>query len=213
MDLGVISSKYYAPRKSLVLFAAIAVSLGVSIFAGCDVNHGVIDFEADGAIQDAGEQPVANLPGPLRYENWTNRSGSGSCVIASSCSMAAWGGEDELADFLRRSYAGGQTQRSIQEKLTAAEVPFICTESTDLEVLEYATRTRRMAIVWFYPRHCVSFCGFGKSPQGWECAWLLDNNRVAEFIPVPKQQFIRDWNDYGGFGLVALLAPAPPLPN
>jgi hypothetical protein len=42
---------------------------------------------------------------------------------------------------------------------------------------------------------------------------LLDNNRVAEFIPVPKQQFIRDWNDYGGFGLVALLAPAPPLPN
>jgi hypothetical protein len=205
MDLGMISSENYATRKSLVLFAAITLAM----FAGCDVDQEVIDFESE--VQ-AIEQPIANLPGPLRYTNWTSRAGKGSCVIASSCSMAAWCGENELADFLRRSYSGGQTQTSIQEKLTAAQVPFICTESTDVAVLEYATRTRRMAIVWFYPRHCVSFCGFGVSPEGWECAWLLDNNRVEEFIPVPKDQFIRDWNQYGGFGLVAILTPAPPLP-
>lgn len=158
------------------------------------------------------EQPPAKIPKELRQQNWPNAQGSGSCVIASTCSAVNWAGQYELSKWLRSNYAGGQTARSIQQKLTDAKVPFIATENTDIGVLEYATRTRRPAIVWFFPSHCVTFCGFGIDYSGRKVAWLLDNNRTSDFIPIPLDQFLRDWHDYGGFALVPMFSPAPPLP-
>lgn len=175
-----------------------------ALLLGCDSSY-IVEEESR-------EQPIANIPRPLRQENWANRVGAGSCVIASTCSAVNWCGQYELARFLRSSYAGGQTASSIQEKLTVARVPFICTEATDVGTLEYATRTRRAAIVWFFPSHCVTFVGFGVDSQGSQVAWLLDNNRVDQFIPIPKDRFIREWQAYGGFALVPIFSPAPPIP-
>lgn len=183
----------------------------LGVFIG--MAGGCIDAPAEGSICAIVEQPAANIPGPLRWQNWTNSRRQGSCCIASTCSMEEWAGQHELAQFLRKTYAGPQTQISIQQKLTAARVPFICTEYADVRLLEYATRTRRNAIVWYYDRHCVTFCGFGTN-EGKQVAWLLDNNKVGQFIPVPKQEFLYFWkHQFGGFGLVSLHSPAPPLPQ
>ena len=79
------------------------------------------------------------------------------------------------------------------------------------EFLEWAAKTRRMAIIWYFPNHCVSFCGFGKQ-NGREVAWLLDNNRTKKFIPIEKNQFIAEWRGYGGFALIPTMTPAPSVP-
>ncbi len=156
------------------------------------------------------QQPI--FPAPA-MEELDQPQRKGSCCIASTCSMAEWTGQPELAQFFRKSYSGPQTQISIQQKLTAANVPFVCTEYADPKLLEYATRTRRMAIVWFYDRHCVTFCGFGWD-QGQEVAWLLDNNRVESFIPVPKREFLYRWKySYGGFGTCNLALTSSTTPQ
>ncbi len=159
------------------------------------------------------EQPVANPPIAMRYHNWVDRYGRGSCVIASTCNAVVWSNQTALAQFLRSSYSGGQTQRSIQEKLTLARVKFLATENADSSYLEYATRNRRAAIIWFFDNHCVTFCGFGRDKLGNEVAWLLDNNQEQSFIGIPKSEFLKRWEYYGGFALVPLFTPAPPLPR
>lgn len=171
------------------------------------------------------EQPASNLPVSLRHTNWADRAGSGSCVIASSASTFEWFNRPDLAHKFRTSYAGGQTESTTIAKWKANGIPFVATKSLydiqrdgggiphgDPEFLEWVTRTRRMAIIWFYQSHCVNFCGFGIH-QGKPVAWLLDNNKIKNFIPVPKDQFIRDWrNSYGGFAATPLYTPAPQLP-
>lgn len=171
------------------------------------------------------EQPASNLPESLRHTNWEDPYGSGSCVIASSASTFEWFNRPDLANKFRTSYAGGQTETTTLNKWRANGIPYVATKSLyqiqkdgggiphgDPEFLEWVSRTRRMAIIWFYPSHCVNFCGFGIH-KGKPVAWLLDNNKTKNFIPVPKDQFIRDWrNLYGGFAATALYTPAPQIP-
>lgn len=161
------------------------------------------------------EMPVANIPKSLRQTNWADSRGSGSCVIASSCSAFQWINRPELVKLFRTQYAGGQTESSIKAKWRANRIPFVCTE-TDAEhgdpaILEWATKTRRAAIIWYFPNHCVTFVGFGLW-DGREVAWLLDNNRVGQFIPIDKQTFIRNWRSYGGFAAIPLEHPVPARP-
>lgn len=158
------------------------------------------------------DRPVVNLPVSLRQKNWTSQNGEGSCVIASTVSMTRWQHQYELAQWLRRTQSGGQTASSIQRILTQAQVPFTCTLNADPNFLEWATRTRRGAIIWYFPQHCVTFCGFGTDNGGRQVAWILDNNRTDKFIPIPKADFLRKWGDYGGFALTTLYEPSPPLP-
>lgn len=157
------------------------------------------------------EVPKANLPLSLREKNWPDKNGSGSCVIASSIYHLRWHNQPELADYFRRTYAGGQTAQSIQKIWRRANIPFVATETGDPDFLEWASRNRHGAIIWFFERHCVHFCGFSKV-NGVEHALICDNNRVANYIRIPKQQFIREWRGYGGFACTALLSPAPSLP-
>lgn len=157
------------------------------------------------------EKPLANLPLALREQNWPDRNGSGSCVIASSIYHLRWHNQLALADYFRRTHAGGQTASSIQEKWRAAGIPFACTERGDPDFLEWCSRNRHGAIIWYFDRHCVHFCGFSVI-NGVEHALISDNNRIGFFIRIPKQQFIREWRGYGGFACTALLSPAPALP-
>lgn len=161
------------------------------------------------------EVPAANVPASLRYRNWPDRNGSGSCVIASSCSLFEWANRPDLARKFRQSYAGGQTESSIKAKYRDNQIQYVAPSRDqdygDPALLEWASATRRAAIIWYFPNHCVTFCGFSQW-QGKEVAWLLDNNRTERFIPIPKNQFISEWRKYGGFAAVPLLTPAPSLP-
>ena len=161
------------------------------------------------------EQPGANVPAALRQQNWPDRNGSGSCVIASTCSALQWCNQPELARKFRQTYAGGQTEKSITDIWRANKIPYVAPKTNndygDPDILQWASDTRRAAIIWYFPNHCVTFCGFSNH-QGREVAWLLDNNRKERFIPIPKQQFISEWRGYGGFAAIPLLTPAPAIP-
>ena len=161
------------------------------------------------------EIPSANVPRPLRWENWRDANGSGSCVIASSCSVWEWSNRPELAERFSKAYAGGQTEKSIKDKWRENGISFVAPDKDheygDPEYLEWASKTRRAAIIWFFPNHCVTFVGFSEW-QGKEVAWLLDNNRVGQFIPIEKKSFISQWRGFGGFCAIPLLTPAPSLP-
>ena len=170
------------------------------------------------------EIPSANIPLALRYKNWPDANGSGSCVIASSCAAFEWVNRPDLASKFRKTYAGGQTETSILTKYKQNNVPFVATQDPkiarasgtwgygDPSILEWCSSTRRACIIWYFPNHCVTFVGFSDW-QGKEVAWLLDNNRKERFIPIPKDQFLTEWRGkYGGFAAVPLLTPAPSLP-
>jgi hypothetical protein len=177
-------------------------------FAGCaEIQPAVRGVYApSGAL----EVPVANLPGPLREWNWTDSQGSGSCVHASTVYQLRWQNHLELAEWWRKSHAGGETASSIRGYLDKAKVPYQFTEAADPAFLDWATKTRRGAIIWFYPSHCVHFCGFAKNEKGDEVAMLCDNNRVERFIAVPRAQFLVKWREYGGFALSVMFSPVPP---
>ncbi|MGN6545010.1 MAG: hypothetical protein ACTHK7_08165 [Aureliella sp.] len=157
------------------------------------------------------EVPVVDLPAVLREWNWTDRNGSGSCVHASSVYHFRWQNQLELAAWWRQTHAGGETASSIQSYWRQAGIRYSCTENGDPAFLEWATRTRRGAIIWFFPSHCVHFCGFS-TVDGQSYALLCDNNRIEKYIRVPREEFLRRWKEYGGFACTALFAPAPPLP-
>ncbi len=162
-------------------------------------------------IRQPAESPRANLPRPLRQENWRSPSGSGSCVIASTCSLLQWHNQERLAQTFRRSYSGGQTADSIKQIWSKHRIPFETEENGKPDFLEWCSNNRSAALIWFFPSHCVTFCGFGRS-SGRQVAWLLDNNRVGQFIPVEKNEFIRAWRGFGGFAMATTLPPVPQVP-
>ena len=122
-----------------------------------------------------------------------------------------WQGKYSLADGWRNRYAGGETAYSILNKWITNRIPFTFTDDGDPRFLDWATATRRGAIIWYYPSHCVTFMGFG-AMNGKEYAFLCDNNRTGRFIAIEKHPFIVAWRGYGGFAATAVFTPAGPLP-
>ena len=157
----------------------------------------------------AAEIPVANLPESLRPYNWTDVGGSGSCVNASTVYMLRWRGMEAMADWWRANHAGGETDSTIRKHHDAAGIRYVFTRAADASFLDWCSRTRRGAIIWFYERHCISFVGFA-TVEGREYAFLNDNNRPQRFIRIERGAFIRRWAGYGGFGLSQLNPPVPP---
>lgn len=183
------------------------------------------------------ELPVCNLPPSLRVRNYKG----GSCVHASTGSAFNWLGLYSLQRWWNATYSGGESYNGLVSKLQRAGIPFYSTASGDVATLERCTRERRMATIFFYSAHSVSFNGFGdgavrvgqsSSPwwndfgdltygRGWDYArnpagkfaYLLDNNRTGAFIEIPREEYLRKWRGYGGVAVVPTLgAPAPPLP-
>lgn len=187
------------------------------LLAGCSESISLVSGPAP-----VKERPPVNLPRSLREWNWVNAAGSGSCVHASTVMHLRWQNQIALAAWWRKSHAGGESEDSIRQYLTAAHVQYFYTRTADASFLEWASNSRRGAIIWFYPRHCVHFCGYGRNSKGQPVAFLCDNNRIDRFIEVEKNQFLREWASYGGFALMTVgraatanapahtFGPAPP---
>jgi hypothetical protein len=165
------------------------------------------------------ESPVVNLPVEMRIRNWTDRSGAGSCVHASTAMLLKWLGEVELAKKWQKTYAGGETAISILKYWSAAGIPYCSTLnartyecSGDPAFLRWASNTRRGAIIWWKPSHCCLFVGIEKI-NGREYAIILDNNTPNKYDePVPLEEFITLWRRCGGFAATPVLTPTGPLP-
>ena len=199
----------------MVRLANVTVWTTIVLLLMCMLFTGCAEKQWRELARPSVEIPAANVPLALRQKNWPDARGSGSCVIASTCSALQWHNKPELAERFRKSYAGGQTETSIKQKWAANGIKFVAPERDhdygDPELLEWASRTRRAAIIWYFPNHCVTFCCFSNW-QGREVAWLLDNNRKERFIPIPKQQFLTEWRGFGGFCAIPLFNPAPSIP-
>lgn len=155
------------------------------------------------------EIPAANLPVELRPFNWTDRGGSGSCVNASTVFNLHWTNQPELADWWRRNHAGGETSTTIRRYHDEKGLRYYFTLKADPALLDWCTQTRRSCLIWYYPSHCINFCGFVRE-GGREVAYLLDNNRPKQFIKVERSRFLKEWAGYGGFALALADAPVPP---
>lgn len=156
------------------------------------------------------EVPIANLPESLRPTNWVDAFGSGSCVNASTVYMLRWRNMEDLADWWRKNHAGGETGSSIRRHNEAVGLTYVYTDQTDASFLDWCSRTRRGAIIFFYERHCVTFCGWAQE-NGKIVAKLNDNNRPSKYISIERNEFLRRWRGYGGFALTQLAPPVPPV--
>lgn len=180
------------------------LTVAVLVLCGCTPKPTLIPVPPPAA-----EVPVANLPEILREWNWVDRGGSGSCVHASLVYHLRWQNQLELAEWWRKNHAGGETATTIRQHLDRAGLEYEYTLNADPRFLEWATETRRGSIIWFYPRHCVHFCGFA-TVKGQKYALICDNNRVEQYIRVPADEFVSRWAEYGGFALSVLGSPVPP---
>jgi hypothetical protein len=140
----------------------------------------------------------------MREWNW----GGGSCVHASNVMDLRWVNLLKLADWWRKTYSGGESYNGLTAKLRKAKVPFYSTADGDVDVLDRATSERRGAVIFYYTNHSILFCGF----QG-DYAYVLDNNRIEEFIRIPRATFIKNWKGFGGVAVVPTAGyPPPPMP-
>ncbi len=158
------------------------------------------------------EVPVCNLPAELHQRNKLGPKGQGSCVHASTVNHLRWLNKYDLAARWWETYGDGETASGIRSKLDAAKADFVYTENADPTFLDWASRTRRGAIIWWKASHCCTFEGFVKDENGREFAAILDNNNPGRFEYTEREQFIRGWAGFGGFALTVLEDPPSPLP-
>jgi len=197
-------------RRKMMLVAAAAM-----LVCGCRVKQPprrCPDGSCQAKTSDVGwgvsptlrfsETPVVNLPLHARCRNYAG----GSCVIASTVSLFRWQGRDDLADLFRRAYSGGQSASSLHAKLEARGVRYAYTTSGDAAFLDWACRTRRGAGVTFFANHFICLVHLDG-----QRAILLDNNRVGQYITLPRDEFLRRWRGYGGWATTPVYSPAAPL--
>ena len=177
------------------------------VLAGCDSgNVNVRELPAPSP-----EQPPANLPVELHQRNWTGSLGQGSCVHASLVNHLRWLNKIELGERWRSTYADGEWDSRLRDRLDAAGVDYSYTLKADPRFLDWASATRRGAILWWKPAHCCTFVGWIER-EGKQYAAILDNNYPGRFELTPREQFIRLWAGYGGFALTVLNDPSSSLP-
>lgn len=156
------------------------------------------------------EQPSANLPVDLHQRNWTGRLNQGSCVHASLVNHFRWLNQYELGERWRATYSDGEWDSRLRDRLDAAGIDYSYTLKADPRFLDWASATRRGAILWWKPAHCCTFVGWVVR-DGKQYAAILDNNYPGRFELTPRDQFIRLWAGYGGFALTVIHDPASSL--
>jgi hypothetical protein len=159
----------------------------------------------------AAEQPASNLPVSLHQRNWTGSLGQGSCVHASLVNHLRWLNEFELGERWRTTYSDGEWDSRLRDRLDAAGIDYSYTIKADPRFLDWASNTRRGAILWWKPSHCCTFVGW-VNRDGKQYAGILDNNYPGRFELTPREQFVRLWAGYGGFALTVLNDPSSSLP-
>jgi hypothetical protein len=184
--------------------AVIVIGLAiVAILSGVGELPATRSTELPAGARWAGE--AMDLPVELRTENW----GGGSCVHASTVSLLRWQGQYEVADWWRNQYSGGESDSRLIARMEAAGLRYAYTDTGDAAFIEWCCRTRRGAGIFYKPRHCVNVVDMTDGVVS-----ILDNNAVDHYERIPREQFLRDWqNRYGGFAFTVVYDPPPPIPT
>ncbi len=104
-----------------------ACALMLLVLAGCD--SGVVNVRALPTPEP--EQPPANLPVQLHQRNWTGSLGQGSCVHASLVNHLRWLNRFELGERWRTTYADGEWDSRLRDRLDAAGIDYSYTLKAD----------------------------------------------------------------------------------
>jgi hypothetical protein len=189
--------------------------LFLCLMFGCSSASRSLDLVYVSDIQQP--VPVTDLPESMRVENWIGRdedgSVGGSCVHASTLNCFRSAGrfdlEQEWYNHRDEGYEGPEADFRLLEKLDSRGIKFAATDDGDIEVLEAASATGRMAVIFYYPSHSINFVEFNVI-DGQPVAILLDNNFPDAYIVVPKDVFLDSWrNLYDGFAVVPWIEPNP----
>ncbi|MDE2102465.1 MAG: hypothetical protein KGL39_34785 [Patescibacteria group bacterium] len=186
----------------------------ICLFAGCSHpaqkaakkvgrKTRTVAVERTRVVSPITESPGVNLPLEARARNRDN----GSCVFVSVESCTHWQNRSDKALEIRKTCKGGSGQERLHANLRRLGVPYVFTSSGDVSFIEWATRTRRGAMIFYFPNHAVTLVDLNERE-----AVLLDNNRVSRYIRIPRQTFLENWRRWGGAATTPMLGPpASPL--
>jgi len=158
---------------------------------GCDIN---VDVDVS----------AVDFPAALRQRNWTV-GGKGSCMHASWTNCLRSQGLWEQADWHKSRYGGPESIYGLRQKID--HLTYSDTTTGSSEFLEQCDRTRRWALIYYFPNHAINFCGYEDGK-----AVLLDNNNTSRYIRIDKQLFLARWRGYGGVAAAPCYSPLPPKP-
>ncbi len=151
---------------------------------------------------------LIDIPSAWRRKNWTGDRGQGSCVHAALVHLWHWQGRHDLADRWAARYGNGETADSLTAKLDAAGLKYAETRSGDDAFLEWAIRTRRgAAVVVQDGAHMVNLVGLDRQQ-----AQILDSNFPDRIQHWPRDEFLRNWKQSGGWAVTPIETPPPPDP-
>jgi hypothetical protein len=107
----------------------------------------------------------------------------------------------EIGEKWRTTYSDGEYASRLRQKLDRENLEYTFTEKADPRFLDWVTMNRTGCILWWKPSHCCTFMGWVVGQDGKTYAAILDNNYPGKFEYTEREQFIRLWSGYGGFGL------------
>ena len=205
-------------RGLLVLIAVLVLAVLASVDVArkcadesCPLTKSWLEsIESPSAPAGATYDVAMDLPLSMRTENYSG----GSCVHASNVSLLRWQGQDEMADWWRKTYGGGEYDTRLVSRMEAAGLRYAYTKTTDMHFLRWCVRTRRGAGIFYKPRHSINVVGMDE-----KYVYLLDNNYVdypeqyGHYERVAIGEFEQRWNGYGGFAWTLVYQPPPPLPH
>jgi len=168
----------------------------------------IVGCESRKVVTPTRERPTVNIPLSLRQSNWRGSEGEGSCVHAAMISLFRWQGRANTAERWLRTYGGGEWPDDMASKLNRDGIRFASCENGDVKFLEWACRTRRgCGITIMGGAHMVTLVHLDAK---W--AAILDNNRVGQFIWIPRETLIAEWQASFGWAITPVYSPAAPLP-
>jgi len=151
---------------------------------------------------------LIDIPPVWRRQNWTGDRGQGSCVHAALVHLWHWQGRHDLADAWAARYGNGETAEGLAAKLERAGARYAETRSGEVAFLEWAIRTRRgAAVVVQNGAHMVNLVGLDRHH-----AHILDSNFPERIERRPREEFLRDWKQSGGWAVTPVETPPPPAP-
>ncbi len=151
---------------------------------------------------------AADLPVSLRHENYAG----GSCMYAAAATTLEQGGRSDMANWLTRNHRGAAGIEDIERAFARSKTPYKSTVRGDVAVLDFASRTRRHAAIYYKPGHAITFIGWSRR-NGKEWAILVDNNNTRKYEFVRRDLFLNNWRmRYGGGAIVPLYSPVPSQP-
>lgn len=178
------------------------------LLAGCSVEIADLDGHKIDAIRKY-ERPTVGLPYLLRQANWTGREREGSCVWATLTSLMRWQGRYHTAEYLKRKYGDGEYADRFADRLENEGIRFAqVTDASDLSFIDWACQTRRgCGAVVMGGAHMIAIVYSDDEQIG-----ILDPNDIEHVFYVPREAFLTEFVNSGGWSFAPVYTPAPPLP-